>query len=88
MRRIIKRSVCVCLVGVFMFVLIKTFKTNFKSDTTNLVWVVDSITGVNETTEKRLNQILKDNGYEYEISFRCVDFFSDDKRILYPKLRS
>lgn len=63
-----------------MFVLIKTFKTNFKSDTTNLVWVVDSITGVNETTEKRLNQILKDNGYEYEISFRCVDFFSDDKK--------
>ena len=58
----------------------QVLKHKVKSNTTNLVWVVDSMTKVNEKTEKHLNQILKDKGYDYKISFRCIDFFGDDKR--------
>lgn len=66
---------CVCLIC--SCVLLYIFKP--KNSVTNLIWVVDGITQVNEKTEKHINQILKEKGYDYKISFRCVDFFNDDK---------
>lgn len=82
MRRVGKKVsiVCVCLLVICLFVLFRDWASKQKTNTIDLVWVVDSMTKANENTAEHLNQILKDNGYDYRISFQCVDFFSDDKR--------
>lgn len=79
MRKVRKKIGGICLFAICFYFLFEALKPKVKSNTTDLVWVVDSMTKVNEKTEENLNQILKDKGYDYKISFRCIDFFADDK---------
>lgn len=52
-----------------------------------IVWVIDEATGITETTEESLNQLLADKGVGYKVAIRRENFLQDSQESPIVKIK-